>query len=65
VEIDDYYVIENQDAVMIVATDNDNKVVLKKEYRLPVDEVLYELPAGAVEKTDLDIVTAAKREILE
>lgn len=65
VDIDDYYVIDNQDAVMILAMDIQNEVVLKQEYRLPVGEVLLELPAGAIENTDRSILDAAKRELLE
>ena len=65
VMIDDYYVIENKDAVMIVATDCENRIVLKEEYRLPVNLVLCELPAGAIEHKDSSPLEAAKRELLE
>lgn len=64
-EIEDYYVVENQDSVMVAATDEDNNLIMKKEYRLPVDEVLLELPAGAIEIEDDDCLYAAKRELLE
>ena len=63
--MDDYYVVENQDAVMVLPLDPDNNIVIKSEYRLPVNQVLFELPAGAVEDTDKDILGAAKRELLE
>ena len=36
VSIDDYYVMENQEAVMILAIDTHNNIILKQEYRLPV-----------------------------
>lgn len=65
VEIDNYYVIENKDAVMVVATDSQNNLILKREYRLPIDEILYELPAGSVEIEDIDILDSAKRELME
>ena len=63
--IDDYYSIENQDAVMILAIDPDGNVILKQEYRLPVKKLLIELPAGAIEKKDKSILDAAKRELKE
>ena len=50
---------------MIAAIDSEENIVLKKEYRLPVDEVLIELPAGAIESSDQDHLCAAKRELLE
>lgn len=65
VSIDDYYVIDNRDAVMIAATDSNKRIVLKQEYRLPVKRILFELPAGAIEKKDASILDAAKRELLE
>lgn len=63
--IDDYYVIENQDAVMILALDLQGNVILKQEYRLAVGKILLELPAGAIESKDRSVLDAAKRELLE
>lgn len=65
ITIDDYYVVDNKDAVMILPLDADNNIVIKSEFRLPVNQVLFELPAGAVENTDSDLLEAAKRELRE
>lgn len=51
------------DAVMIVAI-NDGKMVLEKQYRYPLDDYIYEFPAGLCEK-DEDILETAKREFYE
>ena len=64
-EIDDYYSINNRDAVMVVAIDKQLNVVLINEYRLPVNEILTELPAGAIEQSDKFLLDAAKRELAE
>ena len=58
--INDYYSIENIDAAMIVAVDQDGNVVLKKEYRLPADEILLELPAGGFEESEHNPLEVAK-----
>lgn len=42
----------------------DNKVILIKQYRYTYDEILYEIPAGKLEK-DEDPLNAAQRELLE
>lgn len=63
--IEDFYYIKTYDASIIVATDEDNYVVLKKEYRHSVGEILIELPAGTFEKGESDALAVAKRELLE
>lgn len=65
IQIDDYYVVKNHDAVMILAFDEKNEIILKREHRLPVDEILIELPAGAIESSDESVINAAKRELRE
>lgn len=65
IPIENYYVVENQDAVMIAAIDDKSNIILKREFRLPVNEVLLELPAGAIEKKDRNCLEAAKRELYE
>lgn len=63
--IEDFYYIKTNEASIIVATDENNNVVLKKEYRHPVGEILVELPAGTFEKGESDALAVAKRELLE
>jgi len=60
------YYLSNQDrlAVHIIATDEKGMFLLQKEYRYPVDDVIYELPGGSVEKKETPLA-AAKREFRE
>ena len=51
------------DAVMICAVAGD-KLVLEKQYRFTIDDYVYELPAGLIEKGET-ILAAAKREMYE
>ncbi|MBR5229155.1 MAG: NUDIX hydrolase [Firmicutes bacterium] len=51
------------DAVMIVAL-KDGKMVLEKQYRYPLDDYIYEFPAGLCEKGE-DLLETAKREFFE
>ncbi|MBR3090784.1 MAG: NUDIX hydrolase [Bacteroidetes bacterium] len=50
--------------VNIVATTNDNKILLVEQYRHGIDEISLELPAGIVEPNE-DPLDAAKRECIE
>ena len=51
------------DAVMICAVAGD-KLVLEKQYRFTIDDYIYELPAGLIEKGET-LEIAAKRELFE
>lgn len=62
--LEDFYLFEKKDVALIVALDEKNCVILKKEYRYPVNEVLYELPGGMIEEGE-DPLETAKRELLE
>lgn len=64
VEIDDFYVLEYPDwVIVIVHTDND-KFLIEKQYRHGIDRECFELCAGIVEKNE-EPLEAAKRELLE
>lgn len=53
------------DAVVICALHKDeNKLVLIKQFRVPINNFIYELPAGLVDNNE-DIKTAAARELKE
>jgi ADP-ribose pyrophosphatase len=60
----DYDVKAEPDVVAIVALTPDDDVILVREYRPGPEELLLELPGGAVEAGE-DIVEAARRELLE
>ena len=63
--IDPYYVYEFPEWVTAFALTEDNKVIMVRQYRHPVGEVIIELPGGCVDDTDKDLQTAIARELLE
>lgn len=52
-------------AVCIVALTDDNEIIMEKQYRYPFDEVIWEIPAGKLDKNDTDPLNAAMRELKE
>ena len=61
----DYYsLLLKPAAVMILAFNDDNKLILVKEWRHPTKQILLGSPGGAIEDNE-DPITAAKREFLE
>ena len=60
----DYSVIEIGDAVGIIAQDADGGIYLLREYRYPVKQTVWQLPAGRKE-TELDLLANAKKELKE
>ena len=52
------------DVALIVAVDSENNIILKEEYRYPINEALIELPGGTLQE-DEDPIQAAKRELKE
>ncbi|MBC7423467.1 MAG: NUDIX hydrolase [Ferruginibacter sp.] len=59
-----YYVVEIPESVCAMAITEAGEVILVKQYRHPVDEVLTELPGGFIDKGE-DPQTAIERELLE
>lgn len=56
---------DNIDAVIIVATHIDeNKLVIIKQFRVPLNDYVYELPAGLIDNGE-DFETTVKRELKE
>jgi len=51
-------------AVAVVPLTSENEIILIKQYRYPVEEVLIEIPAGKLDKNE-DPVDCAKRELQE
>lgn len=58
-------VTELPGAVAIVAMDEDDRVVLVRQYRHPVGRHLWEVPAGLLDSTTESARTAGERELLE
>jgi len=58
-------VIRHRGAVCIAALTEDGRIVVERQYRYPLDEVITELPAGKVEQGETDWLAAAQRELQE
>ena len=63
--INPYYVYEFPEWATAFALTEDNTVIMVRQYRHPVGEVVAELPGGCVDDTDKDLQTAIARELLE
>jgi len=57
-------VVEHAGAVAVVAVDNDNNIIMVRQYRKPVERVLFEIPAGTMEQGE-DPLVCAQRELRE
>ena len=57
--------IRHVGAVGIVPVTEDNKVVMERQFRYPVNQVITEIPAGKLDSKEEDRLAAAKRELLE
>jgi ADP-ribose pyrophosphatase len=64
VEVNGREVVEHRGASVIVPVREDGKLVLVRQYRRAVDEVLLEFPAGTLEPGE-DPESCARRELLE
>ena len=60
-----YYVLEYSDWVQVVALDDEDNILLLRQYRHGLGTVSLELPGGAVDAEDESPVHAARRELLE
>lgn len=59
-KIPDYTVVKKPDFTMIVATDPQGKVVLIREYKYAIDQEVWTLPAGHIEKEEAILENASK-----
>lgn len=57
--------LEKKNFTMIFAITKDKKIVLIKNYRVPVENYIIELPGGIIDPTDKNSEAAAQRELLE
>jgi ADP-ribose pyrophosphatase len=60
-----YYVLEYHPWVNVLALTPEHNVVLIKQYRHGIRQVVLELPGGALDEQDASIVDAAQRELRE
>lgn len=65
VPVEPYYVLECPDFVHVLALDQQDRVVLVRQYRHGLGAPSLELPGGAMDATDADVVATAARELRE
>ena len=58
-------VVEHPGAVGVVALDDEDRVLMIRQYRHPVGRLLWELPAGLRDVAGEPLLQAARRELLE
>lgn len=52
-------------AVGIIALTEENRIILVKQFRKPLEKVILEIPAGKIDSTDGDTLETAQRELEE
>ena len=57
-------IVEHPGAVTITAVTGEDEILLIRQFRKPVEDVIYEIPAGLAEKGE-KLIDAAQRELLE
>ena len=57
-------IVEHADCIAVVTIDNEDNVLLVKQFRKPVEKDLLEIPAGAIDDGE-DPETAVRRELRE
>ncbi len=62
-EVEDYLVLHDRSGAMVFALTDDREVLLVRQYRAPVEEALWELPAGMFEENERDVLGRAKAEL--
>jgi ADP-ribose pyrophosphatase len=64
-EVGPFYVFQYPHWVNVLAVTDDQRVVLIRQYRHGLGEVVLELPGGSIEPSDEDPMDAARRELTE
>jgi ADP-ribose pyrophosphatase len=57
-------IVRHRGAAVMLATDDDDRVLMVRQFRLPVNRKLWELPAGTLDEGEKPLTTA-KRELKE
>ena len=58
-------VIRHIGAVCVIPVTENNEVIMERQYRYPLDQVIWEIPAGKLDAPDEDRLSAIKRELSE
>lgn len=56
--------IKHSGAVAILALDNENNLIMERQYRYSVCQIIYEIPAGKLDPNE-DILSCGRRELVE
>jgi 8-oxo-dGTP pyrophosphatase MutT (NUDIX family) len=64
-QLDDYYVSVRHNVVLIFAVTEDEQVVLVRQYKHGIGQILIEVPGGVIDDDENAPLEAAKRELLE
>lgn len=64
-EISKRELVFHQGAVGILAITSEDKIVLVRQFRKALEKSILEIPAGKIEKDELDLAKTAKRELEE
>jgi ADP-ribose pyrophosphatase len=62
--IDPYYVVELNTTATALPVTEDGQVVLVRQYRHPIGEIIYETPGGFIDEGE-DILAGMQRELME
>jgi len=57
-------IVRHRGSAVMMPVDEDNRVLLVRQYRLPANQFLWELPAGKIDEGE-NALQAAKRELVE
>lgn len=58
-------VVLHNGAVAVVALTEKGEIIMERQFRYPFDRVIWEIPAGKIDKGETDPLSAAKRELME
>jgi 8-oxo-dGTP pyrophosphatase MutT (NUDIX family) len=64
-EVKPYYILENPDWTVILASNTQGEMILVQQYRHGIQEVVNEFPAGNIDAGEHDIEESARREMRE
>jgi ADP-ribose pyrophosphatase len=56
--------IKHPGAVAVLAIDNENNIIMERQFRHPVNKIVYEIPAGKIDPNE-DELTCGRRELVE
>ena len=58
-------VVRHIGAVCVIPVLDDGRVVMERQFRYPIDQVIWEIPAGKLDSREEDPLEAARRELRE